>query len=64
MFDKNGIKIKIGDTIVHDNGDREEVVGYGDIIGIVADKEGALVYPLTEFNLSEWTVERGEKKEV
>lgn len=60
-YDKNGNKIKAGDIIVHDNGDEELVHEYGDQLGIDATNPNCkfaepCFYPLSEFDLKEWTI--------
>lgn len=64
--DKNGVEIKAGMFIQHDEGDCEEVFACGDNdLGILASNPDYLkmhidadpvYYPLSEFTLSEWRV--------
>jgi hypothetical protein len=76
--DKNGKEIKNGMKIQHKDGDIEEVLGCGDELGVNAsnktffelhpdtDMSSNEIYPLHQFNLSEWEIISQEKggKEV
>jgi hypothetical protein len=69
-YDKNGIEIKIGMILRHDNGEENEVFECGDEfsstdIGFLATNPRFLkyhpdwpleYYPLSQFNLNEWQI--------
>ena len=64
-YDKKGNRIKPGDIIQHDDGEREYVyLGEEGELGINASNENFVgfdetkreIYPLFQFNMSEWTI--------
>jgi hypothetical protein len=65
-FDKNGEEIKQGMTLVHDDGEREYVYPTKDDLGFNASNENWIgfdelkreIYPLYQFNLKEWSIEK------
>jgi hypothetical protein len=55
-YDKNGKQIKKGMTLQHNDGTLEDVVEGDNELGFIASKDGSLIYPLSEFTLSEWAI--------
>lgn len=67
-LDKNGNEIKAGMKIKHDDGDVELVYASDDDLGLNASNENYVgfsehsreIYPLYQFDMSEWEIIEGE----
>lgn len=55
-FDKNGKEIKKGMVLRHNDGTLDTVYEGDTELGFIANKDGSLIYPLSEFNLLDWEI--------
>lgn len=62
-YDKNKNEIHEGMTIIHDDGTEEIVILGENTLGVSASKQsgseyGQFIYPLSEFDLNEWSIKK------